>query len=279
MLPYFDVLLEKLQQEDKTIQQAFGEHVHWGYWDNPKTKAVSPKEFHQAEGLMLRHVVEAAGIKDGCRVLDVGCGLGGTIKFLNEQFSNCKLVGVNIEERQIAVARKAVKAKNGNTIEFIHGDACELPFTGPQFDVILCVESIFHFSDRESFFRGCRRALYPGGRLAVSDFVPVHTAGPVINFLEQRFGLISPVYGQTRLDISVPKYRRIARATGFRLASIQDITAHTLPTYGFLNKIASLQASTEGKKFNRSNSLIKYASKAGVLKYLILSFDNGPAGL
>lgn len=273
MLPYFDTLLEKLQQEDETMQQAFGEHVHWGYWDNPKTKAISPKEFHQAGELMLRHVIETAGIKDGCKVLDVGCGLGGTIKYLNERFSNCEFVGVNIEERQIAVAQKSIKAKNGNTIKFVHADACALPFTKPKFDVILCVESIFHFPDRETFMKECQRALLPKGRLTISDFVPVEAASSIFNFIEHKFDLLSPVYGNVRIDISVPRYRRIARATGFTLVSVEDITTNTLPTYCFLKKISTPLHASDAKQFNRSNSLAEYASKTGVLKYLILSFE------
>ena len=273
MLPYFDSLLEKLQQEDKTMQQALGEHVHWGYWDNPKTTTISPEEYHRAGELMLRHVIEPAKIKDGCKLLDVGCGLGGTIKYLNENFSNCKFTGVNIDERQIAVAQKAIKAKNGNTIEFHTADACALPFTEAKYDVILCVEAIFHFSDRTVFFKECQRALKLGGQLIISDFVPVKAASSILNFLENTFDLVSPVYGKIRLDISVPKYRRIAKTTGFTLLSVDDITENTLPTYGFLNKISLLNSASEAKQFNRSNSLTEYASKTGVLKYLILSFN------
>jgi len=272
MLPYFDSLLKKLEQEDETMQQALGEHVHWGYWDNPKTKAVSPAEYHQAGELMLQHVIEPAKIKDGCKLLDMGCGLGGTIKYLNENFSNCELTGVNIDERQIAVAQKAIKAKNGNTVDFILADACALPFTEPKYDVILCVEAIFHFSDRVVFFKECQRVLKPGGRLIISDFVPVHAANSIFNFLENTFDLVSPIYGKIRLDVSVPKYRLIAKTTGFILLSVDDITANTLPTYGFLNKISLLNSASEAKQFNRSNSLTEYASKTGVLKYLILSF-------
>ena len=47
------------------VIEAFGEHVHWGYWENPPSATISPKDYHRAEELMTRHVVEKAEIIDG----------------------------------------------------------------------------------------------------------------------------------------------------------------------------------------------------------------------
>ena len=67
-----------------------------------------------------------ANIVDGQAVLEVGCGFGGTISLINEEFHDLKIVGVNIDQRQIDQAKQKV-FQNGNDISFIQGDACKLP--------------------------------------------------------------------------------------------------------------------------------------------------------
>ena len=118
-LPYFNILLEKLSQGNTTAQQAFGEYVHAGYWANPPADVFSAEEYHRAAERLTKRMVGKAEIKNGFKILDVGCGLGGVIKFLNERYSDCELVGVNIDPRQLAVARKEITEKNRNTIEFL----------------------------------------------------------------------------------------------------------------------------------------------------------------
>jgi ubiquinone/menaquinone biosynthesis C-methylase UbiE len=76
---------------------------------------------------MTHRVTEAGRVRDGMRVLDCGCGFGGTIASPNERFSGLDLVGLNIDARQLEVAERKVEAAPGNSVSFLQGDACELP--------------------------------------------------------------------------------------------------------------------------------------------------------
>src|SRR5687768_13614866 len=94
--PYFDVLLERLDEGDARACTAFGRHVHWGWWPDPDQASGTPEDYAAAAERMCHKVCAAAGVGEGMRVLDVGCGLGGTIASLNERFSDLDMVGVNI---------------------------------------------------------------------------------------------------------------------------------------------------------------------------------------
>jgi ubiquinone/menaquinone biosynthesis C-methylase UbiE len=270
MFPYFDVLFEKLKKNDTVTQDAFGEHVHWGYWSNPGTQKITPKDYNHAGELMVQEIIKQASLKDNITVLDAGCGLGGTIRFLNEKLHNCTLIGINIDERQLDRARKLTISKNGNTIEFLYADACSLPFSEKKFDVVLCIESIFHFDDRKAFFHECQRVLRPGGIVVFSDFVPIKMVSSFLNFMERAFDLVKNAYGIVHIDISIQKYKQIAKECGFSLNLINDITNNTLPTYTFLKN--NFHMISEAKKFSQSTRFIEYATKLGILKYLIISF-------
>ena len=144
-LPYFDLLLEEFGKENPEALEAFGRHVHWGYWDYPAAADGSISDFALAAERLCRRVCDAGKVGNGQRILDCGCGFGGTIASLNERFSDLQLVGLNIDDRQLDRAREQVQPQNNNQIEFIQGNACELPFEDNSFDVVLAVECIFHF--------------------------------------------------------------------------------------------------------------------------------------
>src|SRR5262245_24213224 len=179
-LPYFDILLEELSQNKRDITEAFGRHVHWGYWDAPRDANGSMADFAAAAEKLSERVCDAAAVADGQRILDVGCGFGGTVQHLNQRLRQVRLSGLNIDERQLARARQHVIARPGNEVDFHEGDACAMPFPDASFDVVLAVECIFHFGSRARFFEEARRVLAPGGRLALCDFVPTRAGVPLL---------------------------------------------------------------------------------------------------
>lgn len=162
-LPYFDLILKQLDQGDAIFEQAFGRHVHWGYWANPDQATYTAKDYGAAAEQMSVEIYSAAQVQDHQTILDVGCGVGGTLASLNERFTNVNLLGLNLDERQLAYARQMVTARPENTIEFHQGNACSLPFADQSVDAVLAVECIFHFQDRKQFLQEALRVLKPGG--------------------------------------------------------------------------------------------------------------------
>lgn len=270
-LPYFDYLLASLEESDSIVEKSFGRHVHWGYWEQPAEAERTADDFAAAAEHLTGKVYKAAKMTNSSRVLDVGCGFGGTIASLNENFSGMELYGLNLDERQLERARVLVRPEGQNQIQFQQGDACALPFPDQSFDVVLAVECIFHFPDRKKFFEEACRVLKPGGYLALSDFVPGRILRPVTSIR-----LPPPMnvgfYGQCNIQCTAEQYRSIAEQTGFDVMLEEDITENTLPTYAYLRSLG-LKKGYGNFAAIFETLVLEMISRSRLLKYLVLSFQ------
>ncbi len=270
-LPYFDGLLEQIDRGNAEALQAFGRHVHWGYWDDPAKADGSIAGFVAATEALCQRVCDAGQIGGGSRVLDCGCGFGGTIASLNERFSQMQLVGLNIDDRQLARARTEVQAQRDNTIAFVQGDACQLPFADGSFDVVLAVECIFHFPSRLRFFQEARRVLRSGGKLALCDFVPLSITLPLLKLMDQfAKSAIERTYGPVNSQVTIADYRTLATTAGFSPISTEDITRNTLPTYPLIRQLMRQTGTTEMEQVTQGG---EWVSRLGLSRYLILAYE------
>ena len=266
-LPYIAMLLAMLERGEPLIEATFGRHIHWGYWPEPERATGDAADFAAAAERLTREVCDAAEITDDMSLIDVGCGFGGTLASLNERFQRMQLTGLNIDLQQIARARLSVTNRDDNRIAFVAGDASYLPCANESLDRVLAIEAISHFSDRVRFFNEAHRVLKPGGRLALSDFLPVGWMQPAL-----WFNVTAEYYGKCDMRYSLHRYRRLAHDTGFRSVVERNVNANTLPTFAFLKSLRPL-IDAHNKQPVRETNLLHAMCRLGLLRYSILSFE------
>jgi SAM-dependent methyltransferase len=275
-LPYFDRLLEQLRQGDTTALTVFERDVHYGYWADPAQADGTLGDYARAAAAMTRLILDAARIECGMRVLDVGCGLGGTLAALDARLAGADLVGVNIDPRQLRYAQARVRSQPGNALDFVAGDAVALPFADAHFDALLAVECAFHFPSRERFLAEAARVLRPGGRLTVSDFV---LAAPMAAGWRMASGALDlalvPMLGHYDMSYTLGTYQRAAHEAGLLLAETRDITAGMLPSIPIWRQLMGhLMPAYPG--LGALFTVFAWLHRAGLVRYMVLSFERPP---
>ena len=109
-------------------------------------------------------------IEAGERVLDVGCG-AGTDSLVAAQMvgPTGRVVGLDMTPEMLAKARAAAAATDVGNVEFVEGDAEEMPFPDASFDVVISNGVIDLIPDKDAVFSEILRVLEPGGRAQIAD--------------------------------------------------------------------------------------------------------------
>ncbi|KAK2034038.1 methyltransferase domain-containing protein [Colletotrichum zoysiae] len=165
----------------------WGEHIHHGYWeDGSETK-------EQAQVKLIQLLLKISNVGEDSKVLDVGCGIGGTSRYLASTLG-CSVTGITISTKQVEIANRLTKAEASKESEkseaepdsdgffrlgrgkvrFIELDAEKMgeffAAEGGSFDAVWISEALSHFPNKALFFENTFKVLKAGGKLALADW-------------------------------------------------------------------------------------------------------------
>jgi SAM-dependent methyltransferase len=125
--------------------------------------------------------VERLNLTPGSMVLDVGYGAGASALPAAEAVGpGGRVIGVDLAEHLLALARAKASRRNLQNVEFHLGDMTNLGFPDFHFEAVISVFSIFFVPDMEALVRELWRMVKPGGQLAITTwgpdfFAPIYT--------------------------------------------------------------------------------------------------------
>ena len=152
--------------QDKLLERLWGEHIHLGFYPSDKKNL----DFRKAKVQFVHELVMWSGLDKlpkGSRILDVGCGIGGSSRILARHYG-FNVTGITISPAQVKRARELTST--GLNCNFQVMDALDLKFEDGSFDAIWSVEAGAHMNDKKKFADEMLRTLRPGGYLALADW-------------------------------------------------------------------------------------------------------------
>lgn len=127
-----------------------------------------------------RRLLQRAGIQQGMRVLDVGCG-PGDVSFLVYELvgQEGSVVGVERDEQAVATARRRAAKSGVGNVEFMCGDFREIELDGGPFDALVGRFVLMYQADPADAVASAARHVRPGGVVAFAEInLPVGSAVP-----------------------------------------------------------------------------------------------------
>ncbi|MFD6077918.1 class I SAM-dependent methyltransferase [Streptomyces hydrogenans] len=112
-------------------------------------------------------LLDAAGIGEAHRTLDIGCGAGRTTRLAALRAPHGHAHGLDLSAPMLAEARARATAEGVGNAAFTRGDAQTHPFDDGAYDAAISRYGAMFFTDPEAAFTNIGRALRPGGRLAL----------------------------------------------------------------------------------------------------------------
>lgn len=116
--------------------------------------------------IQLYHSVATQVDLSGKRVLEVGCGHGGGASYITRTLGPTSYTGLDLNPAAIALCQKTHKVPG---LDFVQGDAENLPFPDQSFDAVVNIESSHNYPLFSRFLAEVARVLRPGGHFLYSD--------------------------------------------------------------------------------------------------------------
>jgi len=163
-------------------------------WSNEYDKTLGKVDRHNK---LLDLVVDLSGVKDGEKVLDIGCGTGLlSLKFLEK--ADCIIYGIDSSSEMLEIFKEKIKKLNlADKISLGLEDAENIDFRDEEFDIIASTVTLHHVKEKYPVIKKIYKLLKPGGRLLIGD-IDVDTTGDledperllrILNFLKNEFVL------------------------------------------------------------------------------------------
>lgn len=211
--------------QDGILEYYWGEHIHLGYYNEEEMAAgYKKKNFIQAKYDFVDEMMKLGGISadadNGVKVLDVGCGVGGTSRYLAKKLPDADVTGITLSPNQVKRATELAVEQNVPNAKFTVMNALEMEFPDNSFDIVWACESGEHMPDKEAYINEMMRVLKPGGKFVMATWCQRDDRDVPFDDRDKRDLRFLYEEWTHPYFISIEKYKEIIDATGL----MNDVT-------------------------------------------------------
>ncbi len=170
-------------------------------------------------------VIQPLQLTSRSHVCDVGCGYGGTSRYIVDKLG-AQVTGITLSPVQQSYAQKINRDKANPLV--IVGDWTANCFPAESFDSVVSIECLAHIIDKPAFFRQINRVLRPGGRAVITAWLAGDTYRPW-----QERQLLEPICREGRLPSmgTQAEYRELAEQAGLQVTEFEDLSSQVRKTW------------------------------------------------
>lgn len=131
--------------------------------------------------------IKQLDLKPNQRVLDVGCGIGGSDFYMSEKYG-VEVFGLDLRSNMISIAWDRTQRYKNVKVRFEIGDVTKLDYPAGYFDVIYSRDALLHIENKKVLFNKFKSWLKPGGKIFITDYAcgPKPWSDEFTVYVEQR---------------------------------------------------------------------------------------------
>ena len=210
------------------LEHYWGEHIHLGYYtDEELERGYLRKDCVEAKYNFTQRMMDWGGVSDArtadggedVKILDVGCGIGGTSRYMATTLPEAHVTGITLSGEQRDRAARLADERNIANADFKVMDALAMDFPDDSFDVVWGCESGEHMPDKKKYVTEMARVLKPGGKMVIATWCQRDNATQSFTAEEER--ALDFLYSEWTHPyfISIPDYAKLLGDD----AKIQDV--------------------------------------------------------
>ncbi|MCK4631340.1 MAG: methyltransferase domain-containing protein [Bacteroidales bacterium] len=128
--------------------------------------------FLQAQENLTDHCISGLDSLENKTILEIGCGNGVQTKYILNKYNPKSITGIDLNKENIRIANQEKDRRGMKNIHFFVDDAQQLSkFKENSIDIIINIESAFHYPDKPLFLKQLFRVLKPGGHFLIADIL------------------------------------------------------------------------------------------------------------
>lgn len=157
--------------EDGILEYYWGEHIHLGYYTKEeRDDGYKKRDFIEAKYTFIEKMLEWSGVKEPKTVIDVGCGIGGTSRYLAKHYPGARVTGITLSPNQVQRGTELARERGIDNVEFKVMNALAMEYPDNSFDLVWACESGEHMPDKKAYVDEMVRVLKPGGTLVIATW-------------------------------------------------------------------------------------------------------------
>ena len=252
----------------------WGEHMHHGFYG---IDGNIKKENKQAQIDLINEVINWANIKNAHHILDAGCGVGGSSRYLSKKF-DASVLGLTLSNVQAAAAEKYNKAQGlENKVSIMVKDMLTLDKKDGPFDLIWSLESAEHIPDKKALLHLFNSLLETKGKCVIVTWCISSSYGNLTDKQQDLIQKIEKLYHLPPM-ISLHEYTILMKEAGFINVHSADWSAAVAPFWNAVIRSAIkwksifglLRAGTTTIKGAWAMQYMKKGFREGTIKFIVI---------
>jgi len=252
----------------------WGEHMHHGFYGFDGSAKKGNK---QAQIDLINEILNWAEIKNANKILDAGCGVGGSARYLAKKF-NANVLGVTLSNVQADAAEKYnIMAELETTVRILVKDMLTLEKKDGTFDLIWSLESAEHIPDKKGMLQLFYSLLETHGKCVIITWCTSSSYGNLTDKQQDLIQNIEKLYHLPPM-ISLHEYTILMKESGFINVHSSDWTAAVAPFWKAVIKTAIswkgvfglMRAGSTTIKGAWAMQYMKKGFRDGTIKFIVL---------